>query len=103
KTLLALEALNRLRDCVETCQGMQRAAVMAGRHFGGTGHRERRGGQHRLSRDPGTQFFEGPIQDLTRRRVLDELDQRLDRGGIFDSSPHRHRGVLLTWVLCLSW
>jgi hypothetical protein len=99
KTLLAFEALDRLGDRVEARQRVQRTAVMTGRHIGGAGHRKRRGGQHGLRRYPGTQLVESAIQNLGGRRVLDELDQRLDRGGIFNSSRHRHRRFSFSAVL----
>ena len=52
-TLLALEPLDELCDGIEAGQGVQRAAMMAGRHFGRARDRQRRGHQHRRDRHPG--------------------------------------------------
>src|SRR6516225_5410022 len=49
---LALQAIDRLRYRVQPRQRVQRAAVMARRHFGGASHRKSRGRQHRLRRYP---------------------------------------------------
>ena len=35
-------------------------------------------------RHPGTQLFQRAVQDLGRRGILDELDQRFDGVGILD-------------------
>jgi len=90
ETLLAVQAPGQLRQGIETRQRVQRAAVMAGRHFGRAGHREGRGRQHGLDRQPGAQSCQGAVQDLRRRRVLDELHQRFDVRGILDAARHRH-------------
>ena len=96
KTLLALQALDQLRHRVQACQGVQRAAVVTRRHFGGARHREGRGCQHGLRRYPGTQLVQGTIQNLTRRRFLDKLDQRFD--GIGKLNTLRHGGLSVSAV-----
>jgi len=68
--------------------------MMAGGHFGRAGHRQRRGHQHRRDRHPGAQLLQRPVEDLRGRRILDELNQRFDVGGILDSLRHRHGGSL---------
>ena len=93
-TLLALEPLDELGDGIEAGQGVQRAAVMAGRHFGRARDRQRRGHQHRRDRHPGAQFLQRAVEDLDGRRILDELNQRFDVGGILHSLRHRHGGSL---------
>ena len=78
KPLLAFQPADQLRYCVQACQGMQRAAVMAWRQVGGARHGEGGGRQHGLRRHPRTQLVQGAIQDFVAGRCLDELDQRLD-------------------------
>ncbi len=102
KALFAFQSLDRLRNRVEPCQGVQRAAVMTGRHFGGAGHRQGRGRQHGLRGYPRTQLVQCAIQNLRGGRILDKLDQRLDGVGILDTLRHGHDQFLLSAVISAS-
>ena len=88
EAVLAFQPPDQIGDRVQAGERMQRAAVMAGRQVGGAHHRERRGGQHGLGGDSGTQFFQRAVQDFGGWRLLDELDQRFDRFGILDACVH---------------
>ena len=46
---------------------------------------------------PGTQLVQGAVEDLCRRRILDELHQRFDGIGILDTLRHRHGEFLLDY------
>ena len=70
---------DQVRQGIEAGQRVQRAAVMAGRQVGGARHRERRCFQHHPGRHAFAQLGERAVDDLARRRILDELDQRFDR------------------------
>src|SRR5262245_42700694 len=76
---------------------MQRTAVMAGRQIGGAHDRQRGGEQHVLRRGAGGELVVRGSDNALGRRLLDELDQGLDVGGIANALGHdtilRYRDV----------
>ena len=94
--VLTVQPVHQVGDRVQPGERVQRTAVMAGRQVGGPHHRQRRGGQHGLRLDTGTQFLQRAVQDLGGRRLLDELDQRFYCFGILDACVHY--GLLVSCV-----